>query len=319
MKTGRAFLLAAAVLLLVGCGSRASKSAALRTRNFPTVQPPSVYDEVQERILWLQMHYWDSFLSTDEMWPSDSTVVNGVPADKFEESFASFVYLTELTDIASGSRAIDRLFTLTEDYQRADTASTVFARMAEAAEKYYYNPNSPYRNEDLYLAYIRRLALSDLTPLSRRASLAFDIRLCSLNPVGREAADFRFTDIRGRTRKLYDIRADYTLLFFSNPGCEACKEIIEALNASEKVSRLLSEKTLAVVNIYIDEDLDEWKAYQDYYPDSWYNGYDPDFVIRTDLLYSVRAIPSLYMLDSHKNVLLKDATLENTFAYIETL
>ena len=320
MKTNKLTIIVAALLLLCSCGTRTQKAAQVQTRSFPTVQVPSVYTEVDERVGWTQMHYWDNFLSTKEIWPSaDSTVVNGVPVEKFEESFASFVYLTEMTDIPSGQKAIDALFTLTEAYQKADTASTVFDKMAGFAEKYYYDPNSPYRNEDLYLSYVKRLAASDLTPASRRRSLEFDIRLCSLNPIGSPAADFRFVDIKGRSHRLYDIKAEHTLLFFSNPGCEACKEIIEALNASEKVSQLISEGKLAVVNIYIDEDIDAWKSYQDFYPDSWHNGYDPDFIIRQDLLYSVRAIPSLYMLDSDKRVLLKDATTENIFGFLDTL
>ena len=322
MKAKRFLLLSAAVLLLCGCGSRTQKGgkAEPQTRSFPTVQIPSVYTQDDERVTWFQMHYFDDFLSTGEIWPSaDSTVVNGVPMDKFEESFATFVYLTEMTDIASGQKALDHLCALTEAYQKADTASTVFAKMADVVEKYYYDPNSPYRNEDLYLAYIKRLVESDLTPASRRKSLQFDIRLCSQNPIGSPAADFRFKDIKGRTHRLYDVKAEHTLLFFSNPGCEACKEIIEALNASEKVSQLLADGKIAVVNIYIDEDLEAWRSYQDFYPDSWYNGYDPDFVIRTNLLYSVRAIPSLYMLDSQKRVLLKDATQENIFAFIDNL
>ena len=320
MKTRRFLILTAAVLLLCSCGSRTHKAAEIQTRSFPTVQAPSLYDGEDERVAWFQMHYWDNFLSTKEIWPSaDSTVVNGVPVDKFEEAFASFVYLTEMTDIKDGQKAIDNLFTCTEAYQKADTASTVFAKMAEVAEKYYYDPNSPYRNEDLYLAYVKRLAASGLTPDSRRKSLEFDIRLCSLNPIGSPAADFRFTDIKGRSSRLYDIKVEHTLLFFSNPGCEACKEIIESLNASEKVAQLLSEGKLAVVNIYIDEDLDAWRSYQDFYPDSWHNGYDQDYKVRNDLLYSVRAIPSLYMLDSDKRVLMKDATPENIFAFIDNL
>ena len=320
MKTIRFLTLAAAILLLCSCGTRNQKGSQVQTRNFPTVQIPSVYTEDDERVAWFQTHYFDNFLSTKEIWPSvDSTVVNGVPVDKLEESFATFVYLTEMTDIPSGQKALDELFTRTEAYQKADTASTVFTKMAEIVEKYYYDPNSPYRNEDLYLAYIKRLAASDLTPASRRKSLGFDIRICSLNPIGSPAADFRFTDIKGRTHRLYDVKAEHTLLFFSNPGCEACKEIIDALNGSQKVSELLAAGKLAVVNIYIDEDLDAWRSYQDYYPDSWYNGYDPDFVIRKDLLYSVRAIPSLYMLDSQKTVLMKDATQENIFAFIDNL
>jgi hypothetical protein len=37
-------------------------------------------------------------------------------------------------------------------------------------------------------------------------------------------------------------------------------------------------------------------------------------VIRTDLVYDVRAVPSLYLLSADKTVLLKDATPEQFFA-----
>ena len=52
------------------------------------------------------------------------------------------------------------------------------------------------------------------------------------------------------------------------------------------------------------------------YPEEWYNGFDPDFVIRNETLYNVRAIPSLYLLDSEKTVLLKDAPENRMFEYL---
>ena len=52
------------------------------------------------------------------------------------------------------------------------------------------------------------------------------------------------------------------------------------------------------------------------YPDEWYNGFDPDLVIRTDNLYNVRAIPSLYLLDAEKSVILKDAPEDKVFSVI---
>ena len=55
------------------------------------------------------------------------------------------------------------------------------------------------------------------------------------------------------------------------------------------------------------------------YPEEWYNGFDPDYVIRTDQLYNVRAIPSLYLLDADKKVMLKDATTEKLFGVLENL
>ena len=49
------------------------------------------------------------------------------------------------------------------------------------------------------------------------------------------------------------------------------------------------------------------------YPEQWYNGFDPDLVIRGETLYNVRAIPSLYLLDHEKRVILKDAPENRVF------
>ena len=69
----------------------------------------------------------------------------------------------------------------------------------------------------------------------------------------------------------------------------------------------MARKEIAVLNVYIDEDLAAWREYEHNYPRSWYSGYDAAGIIREDLLYNVRAIPSLYLLDSDKRVVLKDA------------
>ena len=70
---------------------------------------------------------------------------------------------------------------------------------------------------------------------------------------------------------------------------------------------------MAVLNIYIDEDLQGWRDYMPIYPEEWYNGFDPDLAIRTENLYDVRAIPSLYLLDEEKRVILKDAPENRLF------
>ena len=82
---------------------------------------------------------------------------------------------------------------------------------------------------------------------------------------------------------------------------------------------MISQGRLAVLNIYIDEDLQAWREYMPIYPEEWYNGFDPDLVIRTDNLYNVRAIPSLYLLDSDKRVIMKDAPENKVFNYLNNL
>ena len=140
--------------------------------------------------------------------------------------------------------------------------------------------------------------------------------MCSLNRVGQKAADFRFADRMGNFTSLYDIKSEYTLLFFSNPGCEACMQIINVLNSDPLISSLIQQRRLAVVNVYIDEDIQAWRSYMPIYPEEWYNGFDPDFVLKENTLYNIRAIPSLYLLDSDKRVIMKDAPEERLFNYL---
>ena len=142
-------------------------------------------------------------------------------------------------------------------------------------------------------------------------------RLCALNAVGTKAADFTIEDARGRHFSLYNVKAKFTLLFFSNPYCNACKEIIDALKSSEQVTNALETGELAVVNMYVDEDLEQWRSYLKAYPKSWKSGFDPTFTLQDSEKYNIRAIPSLYLLDENKVVLLKDAPLEKVMSRLE--
>jgi hypothetical protein len=91
------------------------------------------------------------------------------------------------------------------------------------------------------------------------------------------------------------------------------------LKGDQRISSMISSGVLAVLNIYIDEDLQAWREYMPIYPEEWYNGFDPDLVIRTDNLYSVRAIPSLYLLDKDKRVIMKDAPENKLFNYLNNI
>ena len=95
-------------------------------------------------------------------------------------------------------------------------------------------------------------------------------------------------------------------------------DIIKTLKSFPQLQEGIRTGKLAVLNIYIDEDLKAWKEYMPIYPEEWYNGYDPDYVIRTDILYNVRAIPSLYLLDKDKKVIMKDTPEARLFDWLNT-
>ena len=100
------------------------------------------------------------------------------------------------------------------------------------------------------------------------------------------------------------------LLFFSNPGCASCKEIIEVLSRDELISQAVRDKHLKVLSMYIDEDLELWHEHLGDYPKEWIVAYDPLLELRNMDSYNIRAIPSVYLLGKDKTVLLKDAPEE---------
>ena len=309
---------ASAAVLFAGCAGK--KTSAPQSRPFPLVQVPGVVAAEQDAAVeYAAEHYWDAFTSSKGEYVCDSTLVHGVKKADVEEAFANWLGLLSNLDISRAKKNVSVLYSKADACESADTASNVFETMTGLVEKYLYDPNSPLRNEDLYGVYAQELSLCGRLEQLEREKYAREAALCSLNGIGTPAADFEFSDKRGVTRRLYDIKYEYPLLVFSNPGCKACKEIIETLTDALAVSGLISTGKLAVVNVYIDEDLSAWYEYMPIYPADWFNGFDPNGVIRADTLYNVRAIPSLYLLDKDKIVLAKDAPQENVFAFLERL
>ena len=290
-----------------GGGRAVTDDPAAESRRFPLVDVPGVIVDREEAAEYLGLHYWDSFTDTAEVHACDSMRVNGVTRSEVEQKFADYTGLIGALGRSRASRSAERLYDRAEAFERAHASSDLFETVVSLAQKYWYDPNSPLRDEELYLVFAERLALYDGFSEAERDRYAHDAAMCSLNRPGDKAADFFFSDASGNVMNLYGIEAEYLILFFSNPGCEACAGMVRALDA-EPVRRLVKEGRLAVVNIYIDEDVASWHSHLSDYPSIWYNGYDPNLVIRTDLLYNVRAIPSVYVLDGDKRVILKDAT-----------
>ena len=303
-----------AVLIVAGCGQR--KAEQFQALPFPDVLPPAMMEDPQDRAEYMAQNMWNSLTDPSRTYPCDSLLVSGVRRADVEQKFANWTQVLGMSSRPVAEKSVSRLFDRALACEKKDTSSNVFETFASLVDKYLFDPNSPLRDEDLYGAYASRLAAYEGYTEVQKEKYARDARLCALNKVGTKAADFRFADRRGKIRTLYGVEAPYTLLFFSNPGCEACMSIINVLKEDPQISSMISSGRLKVLNIYIDEDLDAWRSYMPIYPDEWYNGFDPDFVIRNETLYNVRAIPSLYLLDSDKTVLLKDAPENRMFEYL---
>ncbi|MBP7754318.1 MAG: DUF5106 domain-containing protein [Bacteroidales bacterium] len=307
-------IIIASILLLNTC----KNTADLPARPFPTPQVPAMLSSnMQQAFQYISLHFWDKLYAPGVEYSKDTTLVMGVTHDDFEEAFA--IYLTALDNVTLPvmNAAQDTMLARASRHKLSHPESKVWETITELSEKYLYDPNSPYRNEEIFLPVLAHLKESPFTTDEEKMHYSHLHRLCSYNRIGTKAADFKYTLKNGRTGTLHQVKAEYVLLFFSNPECQNCKEIIDALVGLPEISQLIEQKRIAVLNIYPDADLAEWYDYQSNYPENWINGYDQDLVLNMQTIYNIRAIPSLYLLDKEKKVIFKDAPPEKIIPWLQ--
>ncbi|MBR5924490.1 MAG: DUF5106 domain-containing protein [Bacteroidales bacterium] len=308
-RFARHAIICAALLLAVSCGGRKKAAPAVeQERSFPTISVPTAYTEPAERIEYLINHYWDEYFAGSGR--TDSARIIGVPKARVEQALANYIAVLNEAPLPQAQKSVAHLFDQIAAKQVADTSQRVYLAMTETVARYLYDPNSPLRDEDLYLPFVQKMAESPLTKEEMRTAYRYEAQMCALNHRGSIAPDFIITLRGGIQVRMHSIKADRLILFFSNPGCQNCKEIIDALKSDKIVQEMVSYGQLAIANVYIDEDLKAWRDYMPIYPKEWLNGYDAAHILREDQIYCIRAIPSLYLLDADKRILLKDAPLD---------
>lgn len=322
-------LLYAVILLSLPGGCLSTDESGIRSsfpKPFPDPQVPAMMTDGYETTLYLAQHIWNKYLDSAAVWSAfdDSTRIGGVLKEVFYQKYADYAGLLWSISPEEASGAQKSLMNRIERMALADSSAVhVFDAFCTIAEKVLYGANSDYRNEEYYIPVLETLTGTEVnSPLADstlKKSYLTDLEGCRKNRPGEVAADFSFTTRDGRRGTLHGVKADCILLFFSNPGCNACLEIINSLKASERITRLISEKKIAVLNIYIDSDLTEWFKYMPVYPEEWTNAYQGDLQVREKGLYNVRAIPSLYILDESKKVILKDVAPSIALSYLEQM
>lgn len=298
-------IVSSVLLALAACRRGGGEPAGPVYHPFPKTAVPAMVDDPADRTNYLARNYWNEYFSTPGV--TDSAAISSVRTEDVELAFSTYLAILDMLPMDEAKGYVADLFNKVEARQAEDTTSLFYLRFTEVVSRYLYDPNSPVRNEDYYLPFVKGLAASRFTGEDIRTAYEFEARMCAINQYGHQVPDFTFKDVRGRVHNLYGVKADYTLLFFSNPGCESCKEIITTLVDFPDLEGWIADGRLAVVNVYIDREIDKWREYEPNYPRSWITGYDHNYIIREDILFNVRAIPSLYLLDSDKRVLLKDA------------
>ena len=304
-------------LLVLGCllvsacrggGGGQARPGEPEEAGFPMVAVPGLIAEPQDRVDFLAEHFWDGFAALEGA--TDSLTVKGLPQKTVEEKFVFWATLLK----AASAPVMEKSVAVAVAAAREEAAKTrdyaLLDKLMELSAKYLYDPNAPSRNEEAYLAFLNTLLSGPLPYEAMRATLERQAQLCALNRPGEPASDFKFITPEGKIMSLYSVQAPVLLLIFSNPGCQLCAAYQENLKKNQPLTDMLRKGSFKVVNIYPDDDILAWETYVRNYPPEWLCGRDHLGALFSGTLYSLRAIPSLYLLDADKKVVLKDATYE---------
>lgn len=201
------------------------------------------------------------------------------------------------------SRSMDTLIS------SAITDSVTFSLVNGLMERYLDDPNSPVRNETFFSLYLEKLLQQSGIGGAERLRAAFKLEMARKNRPGTAATDFAYLDRDGRRHSLYGTAVGKRmLLIFYDPACGHCSEILRQVSESTMLNESMTRKELSVLAIYTEGNRTLWNETKVAMPQEWTVGFDLDSIVDREL-YSIPAMPVMYLLDSDKKVLLKDAFL----------
>lgn len=283
-------ILLAALLLLVSSNCFSQEKTASK---FELPSIPDTLRTVESRFNYVIENYWNRFGFADTLY---------IETKETEEALVNYLDLISRLPVTKGQ---EHLYSLME---KATENALMQEYLNKLARKYLVNYDSPMRNDMLYLGAARYLS-ENAGDQSVKYNAIQDTTMLSLNLPGTKATDFQFTTPTGETKNISGISGKHTVLLFYNPDCKSCSQILEATKKSDIINKALEEGKTTLVAIYPQDDSYIWRKYLETVPGEWINGCDNGMTIISEVMYDLRVLPVFYLLDSNKEVILKDVPL----------
>ncbi len=215
----------------------------------------------------------------------DMTDTEVIASTEFEQKWVDYLFKLQSYNPKYAAKLIREGFEATTANPDATIA------LFDFTEKYLYDPNSPIPNEELFIPVLEFVIeapeVDELLKL-RPASL---LELVMKNRKGEVAADFKIS----RTQSIHQVVAPYTMLYIFDPDCSDCKRVKGVMEASQLLQALERDGEVNIVRM------------------STTNSEE------VDSLYDIKAIPTIYLLDQDKKVVLKDAPIESVLEFLHKI
>ncbi|MDR0834836.1 MAG: DUF5106 domain-containing protein [Candidatus Symbiothrix sp.] len=278
------------------------------SQSFALPEMPDSLTDPRDRANYLVLHYWDNFIFQYTLLTQNAT----------EQAFVDYVNIMPHAAKDTVVLSINNMLTTADK----EPTGKLYSYFLELAEKYLYEMSSPVHNDEYYIPVAEHIIANKRLPDIESVRPTYRLNHLLKNRAGTTATDIEYTAMTNavigyETKKLSDIVADYTLLLFYNPECGHCVEAIKALKASAVIESLTSSGKLRILAFYPSNDVDTWKQFTSNLPKNWFNGFDKEFKVTnsTSPTYELRQLPTMYLLDKDKTILMKELTVEAVEKY----
>lgn len=266
------------------------------TNGFTLPAIPDTLQTVESRSSYLVAHYWDRFSFADSLQFMNQP-------EMVEQALVDYVDLFRLVPAAEAENSLSALM------DQASVTLNGFLFFYNTLEKYLYDATSPMQNEALFIPVLQKMMASNKLNDDDKLRPAMLLKSVSKNKVGSMAADFSYTKPDGSRHQLSEVQTPLTLLLFFDPECDDCHQVIMRLEKTDVLNQLTADRQLTVLAVYPGENKRLWQTMAQHMLPTWEIGMDESQTIYNKELYDILGFPSMYLLDQHKTVILKDASL----------
>ena len=281
-------------------------------QSFPYPAIPDTLRSVEQRAGYLSEHYWDNYNFADTLLLKSKEVT--------EQGFVNFIDILNRFNLDNASKGVAHKDIAQKDITRKDITQkditrkditqkdiarkditqkgiACFTRKAfsnaaakerfeNLIEHYFEDQLSPVRNDRVYLIFLEEMKNSPCFNETEKERIAFKIKTTNKNLPGDIAINFNFKDENGKEHQLSDYKDQKVILYFYDPDCENC----------HKVSVWLKQQT-------IPADIKVLKMIADNH---------------ISYIYSLKNMPTIFLLDKENKVILKDCTAQELIENIST-
>ena len=286
-------------------------------QSFPYPAIPDTLRSVEQRAGYLSEHYWDNYNFADTLLLKSKEVT--------EQGFVNFIDILNRFNLDNASKGVAHKDIAQKDIARKDITQKDIAqkdivrkdiarkdiarkditqkgiacftrkafsnaaakeRFENLIEHYFEDQLSPVRNDRVYLIFLEEMKNSPCFNETEKERIAFKIKTTNKNLPGDIAINFKFKDENRKEHQLSDYKDQKVILYFYDPDCENCHE----------VSAWLKQQT-------IPADIKVLKMVADNH---------------ISYIYSLKNMPTIFLLDKENKVILKDCTAQELIENIST-